>query len=161
MAVAAGLGSMWWHRRPLRRKPLPVRPILITVLVELRSGLSVLAALQSATRRFPDREDLAVLTRVATVSGLDEAISTARGPLKVMVAHLARASANGSSASDAIRRMLDSDLAREKAEKLARTRSLPVQMMLPLSLLLLPGVLLISYGPTLIGLLDDLVAPFG
>jgi hypothetical protein len=57
--------------------------------------------------------------------------------------------------------MLDSDLAREKAERLARTRSLPVQLMVPMSLLLLPGMILVSYGPSLVALVDDLAAPFG
>jgi hypothetical protein len=33
--------------------------------------------------------------------------------------------------------------------------------MVPMSLLLLPGMILVSYGPSLVALVDDLAAPFG
>jgi hypothetical protein len=131
------------------------------VLVELRSGSSVLGALQRFAEHFPEDEELSRAVRVATVSGLDRAVDSASGPIKLMLTHLGRAMASGGSAADAIRRMLDSDLAREKAERLARTRSLPVQLMVPMSLLLLPGMILVSYGPSLVALVDDLAAPFG
>lgn len=160
-AGLVGVGLFLWPRLPRKRNYSSIRPILMMLLVELRSGLSVLAALQRVAVHFPEEEDLARAVRIATVSGLDRAVNISRGPTKLMLAHLGRAMASGGSAADAIRRMLDSDLAREKAERLARTRSLPVQMMLPVSLLLLPGMILVSYGPSLVALVDDLVAPFG
>ncbi len=161
VVVVAGTGMLVWRHRSFRRKSPPLRPVLMMMLVELRSGLSVLAGLQSVSARFPDHRDLAASVRVATVSGLDQAVASANGQVKVMLAHLARALSGGGSGADAVRRMLDSDLAREKAARLARARSLPVQMMVPLTLFLLPGVVLVSYGPTLIALIDDLAVPFG
>jgi len=159
--VVTAMGMLVWRRRSARSKPPPLRPVLMMLLVELRSGMSVLASLQSVSRRFPDHRALASSVRVATVSGIDRAVATADGDTKVMLAHLARSLAGGGSGADAIRRMLDSDLAREKATRLARARSLPVQMMVPLTLFLLPGVVLVSYGPTLVALIDDLAVPFG
>lgn len=154
----AWLLRRWRGRRPVRPS---IRPVLMMMLVELRSGQSVLAALQSVAAHFPLHDDLRTAVRLATVTGLDEALGASTGEIRMMLAHLARASASGGSAADAMRRMLDSDLAREKALRLARTRALPVQMMVPVSLLLLPGVVLLAYGPTLIALIDDLAVPFG
>jgi hypothetical protein len=57
--------------------------------------------------------------------------------------------------------MLESDVARERSERLARTRALPVRLMVPVTLLILPGVVILTYGPTLIKLLNDVVVPFG
>lgn len=159
--LVTGAGMLIWRRRSILRTSLPLRPVLMMMLVELRSGLSILAGLQSVSRSFPDQRTLAASVRVATVSGLDEAVASANGPIKVMLAHLARSLSAGGSGADAIRRMLDSDIAREKAARLARARSLPVQLMVPLTLFLLPGVMLVSYGPTLVALIDDLAVPFG
>lgn len=152
--------TIWTWRSRIEKAP-PIRPILMMVLVELRSGLSVLAALQSVASQFPEHHQLDAAVRLAGVSGIGASMNASRGEVKVLLAHLARAQASGGSAADAVRRMLESDLAREKAARLARTRALPVQMMIPVSLLLLPGVVLLAYGPTLIALISDLAVPFG
>lgn len=161
LGVLAGLGWLAWERRPRREKIPAFRPVLIMLLVELRSGLSVLAALNAVANRFPGHTDLVVAVRLASVIGIERAVDNTKGQSRVLLAHLARASTSGGSAADAVRRMLDSDIAREKATRLARTRALPVQLMLPVTLLLLPGVVLVAYGPTLVSLIDDLAIPFG
>jgi hypothetical protein len=160
LGLALTGGWMAWVARPRKKKSPPVRPVLLMLLVELRSGLSVLAALRSVAGRFPDYQDLAVATSMASVAGVDEAINASRGEVKVLMTHLARASASGGSAADAVRRMLESDFAREKADRLARARALPVRLMIPVTLLLLPGVVLLVYGPTIVSLIDDLAIPF-
>jgi pilus assembly protein TadC len=158
-----GAGTIWilWRWRSKLDRAPPFRPILMMMLVELRSGLSVLAALQSVASQFPEHHDLEVAVRLAGVAGMSTGMNASSGQVKVLLAHLARAQASGGSAADAVRRMLESGLAREKAARLARTRALPVQMMIPVSLLLLPGVVLLAYGPTLIALVRDLAVPFG
>lgn len=145
---------------PRRRREDDLRPILMVLLVELRGGRSVLSALQSASGRFPEAVALEKLVRVAAVAGLPAAVDEARGGLRLILIHLARAQASGASAADAVRRFLDDDLARERAERQARIKALPVRLMLPLSLLTLPGVVLFAYGPTILSLLDGLVVPF-
>jgi hypothetical protein len=51
---------------------------------------------------------------------------------------------------------MDEDLARERAKRLAKARSLPVRLMIPLTLLVLPGLVLLLYAPSLVQLFDDL-----
>jgi hypothetical protein len=120
----------------------------------------VLSALQAASARFSEAGDLKRVVRVASVAGLTAAVDEARGGLRFLLIHLARAQATGASAADAVRRHLEDDLARERAERQARIKALPVRLMLPLSLLTLPGVVLVAYGPTILSLLDGLVVPF-
>jgi hypothetical protein len=138
-----------------------LRPVLMVLLVELRAGRSVLASLQAAAARFPDEEKLTGPVRIAAVTGLAAAVDEASGSMKLLFAQLARAQASGASAADAVRRFLESDIARERAKRLARMRALPVRLMLPLTLLILPGVVLLAYGPTILSLLEGLVVPFG
>jgi pilus assembly protein TadC len=159
-SLGLGFGLLVWRYRG--RKPVagPIRPVLLMLLVELRSGYSVLAALQSVATRFPHHRELRAVATMATVAGLDRAVDVSNGEVRVLMAHLTRASARGASAADAVRRMLDSDVAREKAQRLNRARALPVRLMVPLALLVLPGVVLLAYGPILVSLIQDLAIPF-
>ncbi len=148
-----------WRTR--RNRERAIRPVLLMLLVELRSGLSVLASLHSVARRLPEFEDLQRAVRLATVAGLPVAVERSSGQILLLLSQLARAQSSGSSAADSVRKMLESDVARERSERLARTRALPVRLMVPVTLLILPGVVILTYGPTLIKLLNDVVVPFG
>lgn len=159
-AMTAVLALGLRRHLPGRRREDDLRPIMMVLLVELRGGRSVLSALQAASARFSEAGDLKRVVRVASVAGLTAAVDEARGGLRFLLIHLARAQATGASAADAVRRYLDDDLARERAERQARIKALPVRLMLPLSLLTLPGVVLLAYGPTVLSLLDGLVVPF-
>ncbi len=149
-------------KRMKRRKPhsTPLRPLLMLLLVELRAGQSVLSALRLVSDYFDDDTDLQRVVNVATVSGIHRALDVCSGNLLILMTQLARAQLSGSSAAEAVRRMLESDLARERARRLASTKALPVRLMIPLTLLILPGVVLFGYGPTLVSLLNDVVVPF-
>lgn len=130
--------------------PPQPRLVMVLLLVELRSGLSVLAALQSSSDRLAEYDALRRVARVATVSGLIAAISEADDQLRPIVGQLARAQRSGSSLASAIHRMIEQDLARSRAERLARARTLPVRLMIPVTLLMLPGLILVLYAPALI-----------
>lgn len=145
----------------LRTHRATLRPILLVLLVELRSGLSVLAALQSVARRFPEDPTLGRAVGVATVSGIDAGAISSDRRLYVLLGPLARAQRSGASAADVVRRLLESDMAAERATQLAKTKALPVKLMIPLTLLTLPGVLILGYGPTLVSLLSEVVSPLG
>lgn len=148
------------YRHLPRRIPTNnLRPVLMVLLVELRGGRSVLASLQAAAVRFPDDERLTRLVRIAAVTGLAAAVDESRGSMRLLLAQLARAQVSGASAADAVRRFLESDIARERARRLARMRALPVRLTVPLTLLILPGVVVLSYGPTILSLLEGLVVP--
>lgn len=160
-AVSGVLGLAALRLRPVRQAPLQMRPVLIALLVEIRSGKSVLSSLQHVAGRFPESAELGRAVRLATVSGLPIALQETAGPLRVLLAHLARSQAGGLSAADVVRRMIESDIARDRAARIARARALPVRLMFPVTLLILPGVVLLSYGPTLLSLLDRLAVPLG
>ena len=49
-----------------------------------------------------------------------------------------------------------SDIADERSRRLRVARSLPVKLMIPTSLMLLPGLMLMFYAPGLLRMLDDL-----
>jgi hypothetical protein len=132
------------------------RLVLLLLLVELRSGLSVLAAMQSVSLRLDDDVNLRAVVRVATVSGLTRSIELANPALRPVIAQLARAQRSGSSLSTTVRLMLDQDIASDRARRLSRARALPVRLMIPMTLLVLPGLVLMLYAPSLLGLLDDL-----
>jgi hypothetical protein len=151
-------------RRWMTREKAPVRttlrPLLLVLLVELRAGASVLAALESTARLFPDDRALASVARLSRVIGIPATANRVGGEMRLLAAHLARAQVTGGSAADAVRRMIESDLARDRNRRMARLRSLPVRLMVPTTLLILPGVLLLAYGTSISRLFGELVVPF-
>ncbi|HWL48622.1 MAG TPA: hypothetical protein VNT92_02000, partial [Acidimicrobiia bacterium] len=114
-------------RDRLQKQPSLLRPILIVLLVELRSGRSVLGALQTVGSSFPGHAELRLAARVATISGLREASLLMTGEMKGVLSQLARAQVSGAALGDTVRSMIEADIAAEKARRVARSRSLPVR----------------------------------
>ncbi len=157
-AILLAGGTLAWRRlRGLRRPQVPGRLVMLLLLVELRSGLSALAALQEVARALPAHEELNRVARLATVSGITAAIADAGPDLRPVMAQLARSQRSGGSLASTVRRLLDQDLAAERSRRLAKARSLPVRLMIPVTLLMLPGLVLLLYAPALLGLFNDLV----
>lgn len=156
-ALVAAPAALWVRARANRLTPDPEpRVVMLLLLVELRSGRSVLAALQTVASRLPDYAALRRVARVATVSGLVTSIPECDGSLRPIVAQLARAQRSGAPLSSAVRRLLDQDLARLRTASLARARALPVKLMIPITLLMLPGLVLLLYVPDLLRTFDQL-----
>ena len=156
MLVAAAGPTVWrrWRARPEPDPSLAL--ILLLLLVELRGGLSVLAGLTEVSTSLPRYRSLRTVSRVARVSGLVPALPYADDRLRPVIAQLARAQRSGASLSGTIRRMLDSELATDRARRIARARTLPVRLMIPVTLLMLPGLVLFLYAPSLLGMFEDL-----
>ncbi|HEX9847863.1 MAG TPA: type II secretion system F family protein [Acidimicrobiia bacterium] len=162
--IAGPLGAAAGALLPLASKRLANRPepeppmtlVLLLLLVELRSGLSVLASLIEVAVSLPEHENLRRVSRVARVSGLTASLAHADHRLRPVIAHLSRAQRSGASLSGTVRRLLDGELASERARRIARARSLPVLLMLPVTLLMLPGLILALYAPSLLGMFEDL-----
>lgn len=150
-----GLRSRWADRH----RAHPIRPVLLVLIVELRAGRSTLAALQAAARVFPDDMQLVLASRIASVKGLTAAVEECQGPVRVMLAQLARAQRSGSAVADTVRSLLDSDIASERARRLEKARSLPIRLMVPIALLVLPGLVLLVYAPSLLRTFADLSEP--
>ena len=158
--LGACLGLALHARGRLRRAPSALRPALIVLLIELRSGRSVLGALQTVAAAFPGDLELARAARVATISGLTQAVLPMKGELRGILSQLARAQKSGAALGDTVRAMIEADIASEKATRVARSRALPVRLMLPITLLVLPGLVLLLYAPSMLRLFEDLSGPF-
>lgn len=159
--ITAGVVSgvrRWSLRR--REHPIPVGLVLILLLIELRSGSSALAALSSVANALPDHEELRKVSRLAAVAGLPSALEMAGAELRPTLFQLARAQRTGAPLEAVVRRLLDETVAQERAARVARARSLPVRLMLPVTLLMLPGLVLTLYAPSLIQVFDDLTGAF-
>jgi pilus assembly protein TadC len=156
-ALAAAMAALWARARAKRPNSDPEpRVVMLLLLVELRSGKSVLAALQSVASRLADYDALRRVARVATVSGLVSSITECDRSLRPIVAQLARAQRSGAPLSSAVHRLLDRDLARHRTASLTRARALPVKLMIPVTLLMLPGLVLLLYVPDLVRTFDQL-----
>lgn len=162
--AGALVGGVLVYAVPKLRRRAPVVPgvrlVLILLLVELRSGSSVLAALRAAADWLPEHADLQKVTRVATVVGIRAAIEDASPALRPVLVQLERAKRSGASLGSTVARLIDEDLAEDRASRLAKARSLPVRLMIPVTLLMLPGLVLLLYAPSLLRLFDDLTGPF-
>lgn len=156
-AIAGGV-SPWVLARLTVSRPAnpPMNLVLLLLLIELRSGVSVLAALIAVSESLSGYASLRTVARVARVSGLTSALPFADDDLRPVVAQLARAQRSGASLGGSVRRMLDNALASERARRLARARTLPTRLMIPVTLLMLPGLVLAMYAPSLLGTFGDL-----
>jgi hypothetical protein len=158
--LGLGVEVLWrFHARPRSPDP-PIRPVLLLLLVELKSGRSALGALQGVAAAFPEHRHLERAARVATVSGLGDAVAVSQGGLRLALSQLARAQKSGASLADTVRSMVEADIAAEKTARIARARTLPVRLMIPITLLLLPGLVLLFYAPSMLRLFDELSGPF-
>ena len=156
-ALIGGVLPWGYQRlRSARKDGPPRRLFLILLLVEIRSGMSVLASLQGVAEMMKDHPEVERIARVASLSGPTEAISHAGPELRPVLAQLARSQRSGASLSDSLRGLLERDLAAERARRLAKARTLPIRIMIPVTLLMLPGLVLLLYAPALVGLLTDL-----
>ena len=109
-------------------------------------------------RRTPPAEGATLRTpigvlRIEHVSTVDEGDITAAD---IRQTGLSPAELRASLAGT-VHRMIDTDLAEERSRRLARARSLPTRLMIPVTLLMLPGAVLLGYAPSLIAVFDDLV----
>ena len=158
LGALVGFAVPWLLSRVPRRaaRPADIRLVLVVLLVEVRSGLSILAALQSASSLLDGHTELRRAARLATVSGLASAISVTGPQLRPVLAQLARAQVSGASIAGTLRAMLERDLAAERARRIALARSLPVRLMIPVTMLMLPGLVLLLYAPALLDLFEEL-----
>ncbi|MDJ0953560.1 MAG: type II secretion system F family protein [Acidimicrobiia bacterium] len=115
----------------------------------LTGGLGAPAALSLAGRTVGGtvgREIEAVLRR-SRIDGLSGAV--ADGHIGCIVRVIGRANATGAPLLDSVSRLADELNADLAAQRLAAVRRIPVAMLFPLTLLILPGFLLLAVAPAL------------
>lgn len=130
--------------------------VAATLLVLVGVGMPLVTALESAAVRLPGVEDV---VRRARRLGTAPALGAARGPLAPLLRRLADAVVSGSPPEPAIRGFIETERRRRHTEAVARARRLPIRLMLPMTLLVLPGFVLMVYGPVFIEAVTSLLGP--
>jgi hypothetical protein len=97
--------------------------------------------------------------RNAARRGLAAALSEAGGPGRRLFLILARAVATGAPLAQSVEGFVADQQAEAKAARLEEARRLPVRLMVPLALLVLPGFVLLTVGPTVLAALERLALP--
>lgn len=147
----------------LRRRPRP-RPAPSTVEVAARllvlvgAGMSISAALAVAGEGM---EEVEAALRRARRLGLGAALAAASGSLGPLLRRLGEAAGSGSPPEPAIRAFIEIERRRHLTDRVERARRLPVRLMVPTALLVLPGFVLMVYGPALLSAVGDLLGPLG
>jgi Flp pilus assembly protein TadB len=122
------------------------------VTIALTGGLGLRASLALAASGVGGdlEQEVAALLRRAQVDGMATAMSEAAGAGKRLYGVLARASATGAEIGEAARRLADEMNAEQAAGRLEAVRKVPVLMLFPLTMLILPGFLLLAIAPAII-----------
>ena len=140
----------------MRRARVDTLAVASRLLVLVGSGLTLVPALSAAAGGVPEIE---VVVRRWRRLGGSAALSSASGPLAPLLHRLGEAAASGSAPEPAIRGFIEAERRLRHTVLVERARRLPVRMMVPMTLLVLPGFVLMVYGPTFLGLVSDLVGP--
>lgn len=159
--VIGGRRLKW---RPKKRRDPEALIDLVTLLaVAIRAGVPLGLAFEVAAREVgtPVEGEVDALLRSARLRGLAVALTETTGLLGRLASHLARAQVSGASMASAIETFLTSLRDEEQARLAERARTLPVKLILPISLLLLPGFVALVLGPYVIDQLGGLASSVG
>lgn len=126
------------------------------LLVLVGAGMPLVPALTEAAAGQPEME--AVVRRSRRL-GAAAALASAEGPLAPLLRRLSDAAISGAPPEPAIRSFIDGERRRRHTATIERARRLPVRLMIPMTLLVLPGFVLMVYGPAFVGMIGDLVGP--
>lgn len=135
-----------------RRAAADLAALCDLVLIGLTGGLGLRPALEMAARHVGGElgEEAVQVLRRSRVHGLAESLAVADGYGRPLYRVVARATMTGASLEDQVRRLADDVHAERSAAELEAVRKLPVAMLLPLTLLILPGFLLLTIAPAIL-----------
>lgn len=124
----------------------------------LTGGLGIQPALEIAAGAVGGEvsEEVDALLRTARVDGLATAMAGAAGAGRELYRVIGSAVATGSALVDQVTRIADELHAEAGARRLEKVRRVPVMMLFPLTLLVLPGFLLLTIAPALLDALAHL-----
>ena len=144
-----------WRVRQRREDELRRRGDTATLAeltaVGLTGGLSLhpSLALAAATLGGPVGAETEALLGEMRIAGVD-VLRTAGGSASALYRTMGRAAVTGASLLDPVTRLADELHAARAAAQLEAVRRLPVAMLFPLTLLILPGFLLLTVAPALL-----------
>jgi pilus assembly protein TadC len=163
-AAAAGGGLLVVQRRlAVRRRAAEAAagdvPLLAElVLLGLAAGLPPAAAMQRAAAEVDAllAAEVRSALRRARRHGLAATLEAADGHGERLYRLMAGATLTGAPLADGVAAFVEESRHAERSRRAAAARKLPVRLLLPLALLILPGFVLLTIGPALLGALDRL-----
>lgn len=131
------------------------------LFIALSAGLPVAAALEFAAGEIDPAEAVQVrsVLRTARKQGLAAALTGVDGSAEVLFGVLARAQLTGASVIKAVASFVDEERKNRRARAVEAAQRLPVKLTVPLALLILPGFVLLTIGPTVISTFQRLLGP--
>jgi tight adherence protein C len=129
--------------------------------IALSAGLPVAASLEFAAGEIGSTEatEVRAVLRSARRQGLTAALTGVEGSAGPLFAALARAQLTGSSAIKAVASFVDEERKNRHARATQAAQRLPVKLTVPLALLILPGFVLLTVGPTVVSTVQRLFGP--
>ncbi len=124
----------------------------------LSAGMSFVSALEAAAHEVgpPLVAEVQAVVRRARHRGIAPALEESPGAARRLYLLAARATVTGAPVAAAVRSYVAEQRDAERARALAAARRLPVQLLFPLALLILPGFMVLTVGPALLGALERL-----
>lgn len=118
----------------------------------LTGGLNIATSLRIAVAAGagPIAGDIEKILAIARIDGLGEAMATAHGGGVRLYRTVSRAAAAGGPMLQSVRTLADELWEENAAAAVEKARRLPVAMLLPLTLLILPGFLLLAIAPAVL-----------
>ena len=162
--VAVGVGLACWSLGRFRYRKRPPRPEDVIafgrlLVVPLTGGMSLANALMMASREAHPhlRAEVARLLRRSRQEGLAGALAGSGGLLGELFRRMAGAHSSGTSPVRAVLTHVENLHSQVRTESLSRIRSLPVTLAVPLTLLIVPGFLLVLVGPSVVSRLAEML----
>lgn len=151
-------------RRTIKRKSRHVvasdmQALAGALVVGMVAGLSLQKSLERARPVLSQEQvrELDSLLRDARRLGLAAALLRSSGSMSPLFGRLARAHVSGAPLIATVAGFAAEDRDRRRAERIELARKLPVRMAIPLALLVLPGFVLLTAGPAVVGSLQRML----
>ena len=161
-AVALWRGRPWLVRRAAERAAeADVGLMARCVLISVTAGMPLPAALELAGSQVHPllAAEIRTLLRQARRTGLARALGESEGRGARLYLLLARAQTTGASISGAVASFVDERRQEDRSHTLEAARRLPVKLTVPLALLILPGFVTLTVGPSVLSSARRMLGP--
>jgi len=166
VCAAAVLVARQWRvlhrvRRRDRAASADVAVLAGNLLIALTGGLTTRAALVAASRSVHPvlQDEVKAVLRAASSHGLARALWEFEGHNTRLFVVLARARSTGASVASAVAAFIEELRGHQREAVLSTARRLPVKLAVPLALLILPGFVVLTVGPSVVGSARRLFGP--
>jgi len=157
VAAAGGAIAVGWVRLRSRRvramqNSMDLADLCDLTVVGLTGGLGLQSALHLAATSTGGSvgAEAEQILRSARVAGASEAMAAADGIGRPLYRTLGRAAASGAAVLEPVAQLADELSAELETQRLEAVRRRPVAMLFPLTLLILPGFLLLAVAPAVL-----------